>query len=167
MIDFDNDDMCGNCKRCYGDHFGDTCPGNVGTTFVKQSQLTLMDCKVGDRVSFYEHTNSTNLIIGDLVLVGVANVLIAWKDGEKRPSHSWPKIAVSTATQQAMRNYHFGHWYIGITPLHRLLTADAPAVRVKSGMNCSARFCNTFCDYAEPNRADGKFVCYTCRQAGR
>jgi hypothetical protein len=41
----------------------------------------------------------------------------------------------------------------------------ATAASVKSdGMNCANKFCNTYCQFAEPNMPDGTFKCYSCRK---
>lgn len=164
---YDMDDMCSACYQTFGQHIRLSC-AKGGTAFTKA--FTLKDCKVGDQVRYQDPTDPENPIghFGTVTCHSGGSVLMAWKEKDNAPVYAWLTKDLSGPDKKHVATYVRAYYLLHYTIVFEVLNGQAVSpVRAKTGMRCSGRFCGIYNDYAEPNRPDGSFVCFSCRQSGR
>jgi hypothetical protein len=158
-------DKCIWCDQTFGAHSGVYCPSPFEKhRFVQQGTLTLGDFSNGTKL---EYNGNTCSIVGTIICVHHDSVLMGWVYGQDNiPSYACPAVH----NKLIQPPYTHGASVSKDLKVKRVISTTAtPALVAQqhiqpAGMKCAIPSCQTYCDYAEPNQADGTFICYPCRK---
>ena len=164
--------------------------------FVLQGDMTLSAFPIGTCISYYtnnsnglienpkdtrseDHGIATIRALINPALVmsmyGNDSILLAWDAAAIHvPYGAWDvHTSIPEYVQLMTPTDAYGFWADKNTPVKQVVFISTAGGIVaqqmqkpKGGMHCAKTDCRAFNNYAEPNMADGTYICFSCRKRG-
>ncbi len=118
------------------------------------------DVPVGSRVEYYSNK------AWYLGKIGGRGALLGWKPGEiTNEGIGWKASNCGKDVEDILTKHGYDRgWRISEDTDLKVLGGPSTMASVSHSQGQHCKLCADFAAYAEPNRADGSFICYVCRQ---